>query len=1440
MGKYDNFDFSGYEWLELIVKSGGAPETLEDLQNLFAQMDPHAKKGEIKSLAIRLGIISPVVKTPLGAAKPTEEQSLNPISVRRVTEGLREHVAKEYKEMRARGEWDSYSRDDIIDFLSEGYKGTKTGVPKGKRTAIIGQIVDEYNARIEEARLARERSTFEEEISNTDDVLALSGGDTPVDGYSASSDIQLDETSNAYTDSFNLRNSSAPVAPEEPTASVPETPSAHTDDLSSRGGSASSAPEEPTTPVSKKARPRAPISAGEKNLFNDAREVHLRVRKTIEDVFAKALKYGKTHKGGAQNRALWLLAKRKRFLSNAINLIRLINHKAATPVISLNILSAALESYVKGDIEQGNRQLHAAAKYYEEEIESHGKGEYKKQSDDYVGQTFDPYGLPHARSTKISAGEKALFNDVRSMHRRVRKVIEDVFAKALKYGKTHKGESQNRARWLLSKRRRFFDKAISLADSINEKAASPVASLDMLQEAMLYYGEGDILRGNELLRDAAKLYESEIEAHDSWKYDTQSDDYEKQDLSALGPEPPESERPDPFEYTGRDEKPDTAPSPEQTEPYDNASEDEYPVTPPVEETTNIPPKPTLNWKPEKTRASKDKAKKDGLDSSRRAYTLKEIEAFKDIFHEIASFRQQESFNDNLKVPFWKIGQRKAVRRMKEDLIRKTKSRLESIASENPGVARFVQGNIQALDLFLKGKYDEGKKVFNEANKARDAEADEYNEWLDKHSQDWVNSQDLEWLKAHYKEYGITPAPGGRLEEALREENNATSSEDDLFPETEPTPRVASNKAFLNNYGTGELFSTGKLQPKPSYTTPKARDTQGERSRIAAQTLLEAVLGDNPYVSDTLVTQVGAQHGIAVRNRGWYDDTRKEADLRTTDQQHRFADAYYRTLNFLQMDPEERKRERAYMESVGAIPDHIKKPTAVESFFGVKPEMRSAEEKEQDAVLRAERVKRELEEGYDPKTGQITPGYQFSDETSKILASETFYQANRAFNTSEPFFKSDDRRRAHFRSIERIGGAAREWGARGRLFGEIYGGVGAKLIGANSAKTASMIAAGGSMGAAVATPVAAAVVAIKELIAVGKKIYHAAERSLETTWRLTPYNGRIGGARAIYKGQEFLRTRRFAEETGLERVELASAFNDLFNNTQNLRAVFAQIGIFLQTQFIKGLTAAAKVLDKIAEKLSKDAVRGGAKGAVLGALGGTFLGPLGTAVGAAAGGVIGAVSAELDTPERKKKAATSKLDKTDTKLQKVQDRLRIQGEVARRVYENGNKFDDVTDEELRKMGYEPLLAGRSKAHTSMLTERDKWEDAIAYNDLQRGQGFFQGYQGIEGEVNSSQQIQESILSVLQNSLAKQEKSLRVAEEQLKAEIEVAENTREKVDENNMMSQPMMLAFQTVAGKYAPTGNEAKGDVGNGAGWGAEPRKQYGRFASQASQENWERR
>ena len=557
------------------------------------------------------------------------------------------------------------------------------------------------------------------------------------------------------------------------------------------------------------------------------------------------------------------------------------------------------------------------------------------------------------------------------------------------------------------------------------------------------------------------------------------------------------------------------------------------------------------------------------------------------------------------------------------------------------------------------------------------------------------------------------------------------------------------------------------------------------------------------------------------------------------------------------DPQEQNK---LQNEIDGLQNYIKeRRTRLDSLkSGIDPDKQTTEEKKDDEVVRkAKEVVDTINKTIDFKSGTFKKDVPIDEKTSKL-----FSKRNASFEEKAAILYNDGESEAErnrkislanggtgFRFLDSALARGQRWRQRGQSLGLGLG----KIAGLGLGKAAGASIGGmasGALGAAFG-PIGIAVGLLTGIYATCKGIYAAAQKSIQKTFELAPFNGRLGATKAQYEGHEFQRKVRFAGDTEEERAQLVAAQDDLLNNTMELRAAFAKIGIYLQTVFLKILGQVGKTLNTFTKALQGNfwknlgrGLWGGVKRTATNLLSGNasfsdYLIPF-KALYKGFRDEMEEIAEENERKEQEERENNKEVKQKQEELNNVrykqsstQNEYAAEGDLARKYFETGN-----VDELLAlQAGYaNPEEAKKALDNESM---RADWEDAIAANDIKRGADFFQGYKGIEGGApTSASQIAERILNVLENSNAISLKELETQEKELKAAIETAQNTRKEA--TPVKDQPIFRAMEKMAQLYAPKGGEKLASETQYSGsFGASQEKQYGRFAGE-SQTTWGRK
>lgn len=557
------------------------------------------------------------------------------------------------------------------------------------------------------------------------------------------------------------------------------------------------------------------------------------------------------------------------------------------------------------------------------------------------------------------------------------------------------------------------------------------------------------------------------------------------------------------------------------------------------------------------------------------------------------------------------------------------------------------------------------------------------------------------------------------------------------------------------------------------------------------------------------------------------------------------------------DPQEQNK---LQNEIDGLQNYIKeRRTRLDSLKGgIDPDKQTTEEKKDDEVVRkAKEVVDTINKTIDFKSGTFKKDVPIDEKTSKL-----FSKRNASFEEKAAILYNDGESEAErnrkislanggtgFRFLDSALARGQRWRQRGQSLGLGLG----KIAGLGLGRAAGASIGGmasGALGAAFG-PIGIAVGLLTGIYATCKGIYAAAQKSIQKTFELTPFNGRLGATKAQYEGHEFQRKVRFAGDTEEERAQLVAAQDDLLNNTMELRAAFAKIGIYLQTVFLKILGQVGKTLNTFTKALQGNfwknlgrGLWGGVKRTATNLLSGNasfsdYLIPF-KALYKGFRDEMEEIAEENERKEQEERENNKEVKQKQEELNNVrykqsstQSEYAAEGDLARKYFETG-KVDKLL---ALQAGYaDPEEAKKALDNESM---RADWEDAIAANDIKRGTDFFQGYKGIEGGApTSASQIAERILNVLENSNAISLKELETQEKELKAAIETAQNTRKEA--TPVKDQPIFRAMEKMAQLYAPKGGEKLASETQYSGsFGASQEKQYGRFAGE-SQTTWGRK
>lgn len=342
------------------------------------------------------------------------------------------------------------------------------------------------------------------------------------------------------------------------------------------------------------------------------------------------------------------------------------------------------------------------------------------------------------------------------------------------------------------------------------------------------------------------------------------------------------------------------------------------------------------------------------------------------------------------------------------------------------------------------------------------------------------------------------------------------------------------------------------------------------------------------------------------------------------------------------------------------------------------------------------------------------------------------------------------------------------------------------------------------------------IAATAVVGVFKALSAFVKNQINKSFGLSQYNGRIGAAKAMFQGRQFMRDVRFAGDTADERVGLIDNWDQLMEQSQEAREDFAKLAI----EFAQACIEAGKALVEFYHAIKElwdwlksipgvakiiEGIENAAKGAKLD-----------------------------DGPTLGESIKGIKESKQAVKRGEDQNALINTGNLAREFYETGK----INEEAFKKSTFAKKGMSKEDALKALNDEsqRNSFEDLIAQNDIMRGSNFFQGYKGLDGAEATKENIQEKILGVLENIDASAHQSAVENAAARKAAEETASNTREKTE--NITSQPIFEAMMLGANRYAPTGNEtlhAGNDTVNA--WGAQAEKQYGRFAGEGVTIEW---
>ena len=642
------------------------------------------------------------------------------------------------------------------------------------------------------------------------------------------------------------------------------------------------------------------------------------------------------------------------------------------------------------------------------------------------------------------------------------------------------------------------------------------------------------------------------------------------------------------------------------------------------------------------------------------------------------------------------------------------------------------------------------------------------------------------------------------------------------------------------YGNGGYWSNGflnmsSIRKDPVYNEAPASDYKYEASRKRSQGFAEQVYEVYPLVGKNFVDEQAKKRHVET-NSAWYDPVRQAMRLPSDNPAEDFATASARLNEFINADPTSRKQKRLRLEASGDAPAlgsenatfferynplsrfNLKKRYAKKEFKeaeanyqrnvndpnakarrdeakqeydyykrGIKKEF-TAEEKDKRAVKHAKDLKKEIDAAFDPKTGSIKPGANLSDEALKLVETkkgETFEKAlhrdRNAPKTSEQLFPMSPRWKGRVKKAEGWGNVIGE--TAGSFFGGAKGGAkGAALLGG---AFSGVTKAFGKL-----HPVLAAVTTAVDLFAKGIKIATAiVQKTMRETFALAPYSGKIGATKAQYSGKEFLRNVRKAREQEDVRSSIVGEVDKLKDSTIGLRLAFQNLWLTIQKV---GLKAVTKMTEGAAEVA--DGVKDTRK----------------------------AIKENKEVVDKNKRA-------------KKENELINTGNVARYFYETGELADQSV---INKSSFAGMSADKIIKELQDPKNRASMEDLIASNDIKRGSGFFQGYEGLNGAEATKNSIQEKILGTLQNQQLIALNTQKEVAATRKASEETAQNTRNNDD--NMQNQSIFEAMKSVAGKFATSGAETNRSENGGASYGARAEKQYGRFAGGLRQTEWGRR
>lgn len=427
---------------------------------------------------------------------------------------------------------------------------------------------------------------------------------------------------------------------------------------------------------------------------------------------------------------------------------------------------------------------------------------------------------------------------------------------------------------------------------------------------------------------------------------------------------------------------------------------------------------------------------------------------------------------------------------------------------------------------------------------------------------------------------------------------------------------------------------------------------------------------------------------------------------------------------------------------------------------------------QRVLTGAEKSVVEIGDAYNPRTGAYDQNAPMSPETTKVLRAKKQEDVIKAFAQDREFLEKQNAPK----------GLSKLMGSLGKI-GGVFGRV---------------------------------AIAATAVVGVFKALSAFVKNQINKSFGLSQYNGRIGAAKAMFQGRQFMRDVRFAGDTADERVGLIDNWDQLMEQSQEAREDFAKLAI----EFAQACIEAGKALVEFYHAIKElwdwlksipgvakiiEGIENAAKGAKLD-----------------------------DGPTLGESIKGIKESKQAVKRGEDLNALINTGNLAREFYETGK----INEDAFKKSTFAKKGMSQEDAMKALKDEkqRDSFEDLIAQNDIRRGNNFFKGYKGLEGAEATKENIQEKILGVLENIDASAHQSAVDNAAARKAAEETASNTREKPE--NITSQPIFEAMMLGANRYAPTGNEmlhAGNDTVNA--WGAQAEKQYGRFAGEGVTIEW---